>query len=74
MEGSTFWSGRCCKGDQDVLDQRLAEGHWRELPVVLYPPVSALTVPCVAVLQGGCDMEIPSASECSAVGRSDDAR
>ena len=34
--------------------------------------INELTEPCVEVLQGGCDMEDPSASKCAATDRCDD--
>lgn len=41
---------------------------------VILPHVNALTEPCIEVLQDGCDVEEPSASECTAAVRSNDNR
>jgi hypothetical protein len=38
------------------------------------PRACTLTIPCVEVLQGGCDVEIPPASERPVTDRSDDVR
>ena len=74
VEGATLRSGRCCKGHKDVLERRLAEGGWRELPLILSSCVPAYRRGLVEVLQGGCDMENAPASECPATDRSGDVR
>jgi len=67
-------SGRCRKGHEDILRQRLAENHWRELLVTLSLCDRALILHYVEVLQGSRGVENPPASERPATDRSDDVR
>jgi hypothetical protein len=73
VEGGTSRSGRCCEGYKNILKQRLAENNRRKL-LVSFRMLCALTVSCVEILQGSCDMENPSASECPAADWSDNGQ
>ena len=73
------WKGRYNGRDvaAKVLRVYLGDDRRRVRRVSFPPPVACvnrLTVPHTAILQGGCDMELPSSPECIATVGCDDVR
>ena len=75
VEGGMLRSGRRSKGHQAVFERRVAEGHQRRFKLKEFvSPSLRLIILCVEILQGSCDVEIPSTPKHPATDRGGDVR